>query len=567
MQTKNKEMKLIFGVMAALFAAFLVYPMVRLLLKSVVGEEGVTLAFYQRVLGSRGFGEALSNSFLVAAVSACLTTLLAFLLAYTIHYTNLHKNYKKLIQGVAVLPMLLPTLTYGFAIIYSFGKQGLLTRLFGRQLFPIYGFYGLVLGYVIYTLPISFLLLMNTMRYIDKKYRIVSRVMGDNALSTFWITVVRPLLGTLAASFIQSFFLCFTDFGIPASVGGEFQVIASVLYTEMLGSVPDFNQGAVVAMVMLVPSVISIGVLQILERYNVRYNKISVIEIQKNRVRDLIFGALSAAVLVCALSIFAVIFFIPFVEDWPYRLSFTLENIQKVFSDSNLVNIYKNSLLVAFFTAAAGTLLAYGGALITARSSVSGKIKKTIEGIALVTNTIPGMVLGLAFLFCFSGTSLQSTFLILIICNVVHFFSTPYIMMKGSLEKMNASWETTAMLMGDTWVKTILRVVTPNALATILEVFSYYFVNAMVTISAVIFLAGARTMVLTTKIKELQYYNKFNEVFVLSLLILFTNLAAKLVFKGLAEGAEKRIKETGREGIVRKKAEGFLKGKKAVQEL
>ena len=36
--------------------------------------------------------------------------------------------------------MYLPTMTYGFAIIYSFGKQGLLTRVFGRQLFNIYGF-------------------------------------------------------------------------------------------------------------------------------------------------------------------------------------------------------------------------------------------------------------------------------------------------------------------------------------------------------------------------------------------------------------------------------------------
>ena len=89
------------------------------------------------------------------------------------------------------------------------------------------------------------------------------------------------------------------------------------------------------------------------------------------------------------------------------------------------------------------------------------------------------MVLGLAFLFLFTGTGLQNTFLLIIICNVVHFFSTPYLMMKSSLGKMNASWETTAMLMGDSWAKTILRIVTPNALSTIIEVFSYYFINAM----------------------------------------------------------------------------------------
>lgn len=211
-----------------------------------------------------------------------------------------------------------------------------------------------------------------------------------------------------------------------------------------------------------------------------------------------------------------------------------------MFSDSSLYGVYLNSLMVALLTAVIGTLISYGAALITARSSISPKWKNIVEGIALVTNTIPGMVLGLAYLFAFSGSFLQNTFAILIICNMVHFFSTPYLMMKSSLAKMNASWETTAMLMGDTWTKTVVRVVTPNALSTLLEVFSYYFVNAMVTISAVIFLAGARTMVITTKIKELQYYNKFNEIFVLSLLILFTNLAAKAVFGSLARRAEKR---------------------------
>ena len=81
--------------------------------------------------------------------------------------------------------------------------------------------------------------------------------------------------------------------------------------------------------------------------------------------------------------------------------------------------------------------------------------------------------------------------------------------------------------MGDSWIKTIVRIITPNMVSTLLEVFGYYFVNAMVTVSAVIFIAGARTMVITTKMKELQYYTKFNEVFVLSLLILATNLAVK----------------------------------------
>lgn len=541
---KNKEIKLIFIALSIFFAIFLAFPVIRLLLKSFIqdGQSALSLENYQDVLTSKGFIQALGNSFLISGVSAVVTTLLAFFLAYTVHYTNAPEWFKGLIGKVAVLPMLLPTITYGFAIIYSFGKQGLLTKLFGRQLFDIYGFNGLLLGYVIYTLPISYMLINNTMGYIDKRFMVVSRLMGDNPFKMFNMTILRPLLGTLASSFIQTFFLCFTDFGIPASVGGRFEVVASVLYTQMLGSVPNFGNGAVVALIMLIPSIVSITVLHILEKYNVRYNRISAIELKKGPARDVCCSIISGVILICVVSIFAVIFVIPFVDDWPYRINFTMEHVINVFEDNALLNVYKNSLMVAAITALIGTIMAYGGALITARSTVNQKLKKVIESIALVTNTIPGMVIGLAYLFCFSGTSLQNTFVIIIICNAIHFFSTPYLMMKNSLSKMNASWETTAMLMGDNWVKTILRVVTPNAFSTLIEVFSYYFVNSMVTVSAIIFIAGTRTMVITTKIKELQYYNKYNEVFVLSLLILFTNIICKFIFKKLAEKSQRKEK-------------------------
>ena len=538
---KNREIKAIFAVMAVFFAGFLAVPMISVLVRSFTGSgEPASLAHYVEVLTGRGFLRALGNSFVVSICSALLATVLAFILAYTIHYTNVGKRYKWLISKAAILPMLLPTITYGFAIIYSFGKQGLLTKLFGRQLFNIYGFNGLLLGYVVYTLPVAFTLINNAMGYIDKRFMIVSRLMGDSPLQTFRMTIVIPLLGTLATSFIQTFFLCFTDFGIPASVGGRYEVVASVLYAEMLGSIPNFGNGAVVALIMIIPSVVSITVLHILEKYNVRYNKISPIELKKGVKRDAVFAVLSGAVLVCALSMFVVMFITPFIEEWPYRMNFTLEHVQAVFEDRQLYGVYVNSVMVALLTAFAGTLIAYGGALVTARSTVSGKLKKVIDSIALVTNTIPGMVIGLAYLFVFTGTPLQNTFPIIIICNIVHYFSTPYLMMKNSLSKMNASWETTAMLMGDSWVKTIARVVTPNALSTLLEVFSYYFVNAMVTVSAVIFIAGARTMVITTKIQELQYFNEFNEIFVLSLLILFTNLIARAVFRRLARVSESR---------------------------
>lgn len=534
------EIRGVFWAVVLVFSVFLILPMALLLGKSFLagGESG--LGNYTAMLASPAFLESFGNSFLISGVSAVLTTALAFFLAYAVNNTGLRPLFRKFIAGMTVAPMFLPTITYGFVIIYSFGREGLLTRLLGFQVMDIYGFQGMLLGYTIYTLPIAFLLINNTFKYVDKNFAIVSKVMGDGPVRTFLGTAVRPLVGTLGAALIQSFTLSFTDFGIPASIGGSFDVVAIHLYNEMLGAIPNFGGGAAIAVFMLLPSIISILLINYLERYNFRYNRVSRQDIVKSRLRDAVCGAGSLAVIGTIAAVFAVMFVVPFVRNWPYEAEFSLDRFMRILSSRGLLSIYGNSLWVALLTALLGTLLSYGAALASARSGLGRAARGAIDGIAVVTNTIPGMVLGLAFLFAFTGTSLQNTFLILVLCNAVHFFTTPYLMGKSSLEKMNKGWEATASLMGDSWLKTLCRVVVPNSLGTVLEMFSYYFINSMITISAVIFLVGARTAVLTTKIKELQHYAQFDSIFVMSLLILATNILARVILGGIAARCTKK---------------------------
>ena len=289
------------------------------------------------------------------------------------------------------------------------------------QLFDIYGFNGLMIGYIVYTLPIAFLLVNNTMKFIDKRFIIVSKIMGDTDLKRFYMTVLSPMIPTLAAAFIQSFFLSFTDYGIPGAVGGEYEVVATMLYNEMLGSIPNFQNGAVVAMMMLLPSIISILLLGYLDRYNVHYNKVSVVEILVNRFRDTICKIGSLLISCSILVIFAVIILLPFVQEWPYNLNITLQHFTEALSSANLLSAYRNSLLVSLGTVFIGALVAYGAALVTTRSNLPAICRKSIDAISSITNTIPGMVIGIAFLFAFSGTSLQGTYIIIIICNIIHF--------------------------------------------------------------------------------------------------------------------------------------------------
>ena len=524
---KGVPQKIIIFYTAGLLGLFLLFPMLTILVKSFFTDGTFSFGVYRELFLEEGIGRAFINSVGISAISGLLTTVLAFVIAYTVNYTNLSKGLKKAISVLVMLPMLLPTITYGFAIIYTFGKQGLITKLLGSQIIDVYSLQGLGLGYVIYTLPISFMLINNAIGYIDKKFMTVSRLMGDGKGKTFVTTVLRPLAGNLTISFIQSFTLSFTDYGIPAALAGNVDLLSTRLYNEMLGSLPDFHAGSAVSIIMLIPSIVSILLITYLKKYNIRYDRISQVELEKNKARDTALGTISMTIICIVLSVFGVIFVIPFVDQWPYRMTFTMENIAKMFADRALFDVYKNSLFAASMTAIFGTVFAYSTALVAGRRGEHRNLGKIPDCVALVTNTIPGMVLGVAYLLAFKGTVVHNTFVILIVCNIIHYFSSSYLMMKSGLEKLNASWEITAKLMGDNWIKTVLRIITPNAMVTILEVFEYYFVNAMVTVSAVIFLASTRTMIITAKIKELQHFANFNEIFVLSILILLTNLVVK----------------------------------------
>lgn len=526
---RNKQLQAVFAVLILFFTIFIVFPTVILIKQSLTKAGGFSLGNFVTVLSNIKLYTAIWNSIKVSFVSALITTVLAFILAYVQNFTDVPAGLKKVFRLLAVFPMLIPTITYGFAVIYSFGRNGLITKIIGRQFFDFYGFNGLVFCYVVYTLPVAFILLNNAMSYIDKKFLIVSRLMGDNCFKTFYMTVMTPLWGSIAVAIVQTFFMSFTDFGIPASIGGKYSVVSILLFNTMLGSLPDFSAGAVIAILILLPSVVSILLLRYLQKFNIRYSKISQVDLKPNFFRDFVGAIVSAAIIFAALSIFVVVIGSPFVSQWPYEMKFSLEHLKAVLSDSQLVGVFRNSFVASILTALFGSVLVYASAICTSRAKIHPHAKVFIESVAQVSNTIPGMVLGISFMLAFLRTPLHNTLALIICCNLIHFFATPFLMMKGTLDKMNSGWETTASLMGDTWFKTVRRIVTPNVSKTLASVFSYLFVNSMHTTSALIFLVGARTMVVTAKIQELQHFARFNEIFILSLMILVTNLIAKTI--------------------------------------
>ena len=526
-----------FILIAAFLLVALILPVCAVLWQSFLGKNGeVGLQNWAKVLSDPEFFALLGRSFLVAGLSAFLSAVIAFFAAYGLTFTNINGRLKKGVQIVLLLPLFLPSITYGFAVMYSFGRMGLVSQLVGQPPFSIYGFAGLLIANVVYTLPPAFLILYNAFAYVDRRFVVVSRVMGDGLLRSFYQTALRPTLGAFVSAFVLAFFLAFTDFGIPVSIAGQYNVIATELYAVMMGAIPNFGEGAVLAISMVIPAAFAVWVLKRADRLNFRYSQISKAAPLENKTRDRAFLVYFGFLTLVLVAIFAVMFIVPFVENWPYKPNFTMRHVEEILGDPSLWSVYLRSVMVAIISAAIGTAITFAAGMIKARSALSTAARTTMDAFAMVTNTLPGMVIGVGYLFVFSGTPLQNTLAIIIMANVVHFFATPYLMSTAALSKMNAGWETTGLLMGDTWWRTVRRVVIPNALPTLYQMFETYFINAMVTISAVVFLCGTRTMLVTTRIKELQYFEKFDAIFVLSLLIFFTNVAAKLLLDRLAEG-------------------------------
>ena len=379
MYRKKIETKIIFIIIALFFIIFLFIPLLVLLIKSFNSDKGIGFYNYYLVAHNKEFLIAIGNSIKVSVITSMITTVLAFILAYAVNCTKIFRPIKNMIKIGISIPMLLPTITYGFAIIYSFGKQGLLTKLFGKELFQIYGFNGLLVGYVIYTLPSAFLLINNSFEYIDKKFIVVSKLMGDNFFESFMNTIFRPLIGTIGGAFVLSFILSFTDFGIPASVGGTYSVISTQLYEVMLGSIPNFNAGAVIAMLMLLPAVFGVLFLNYLEKFNFSYDKFTNIELFKNKFRDISFALVSISTVVIILLIFLVMFIAPFVKNYPYDMSFTPKLFKDTLLSKDILDVYKNSFLVAIISAIIGTVTCYGAAIINARSNMNKKVKMTMD--------------------------------------------------------------------------------------------------------------------------------------------------------------------------------------------
>lgn len=167
--------KMISWCVLAFFFLFLAYPIVQIVLTAFPSSGGSSIQIF-----NQDWQVSFGNSLKYSLVATSCSTVLGFFLAYGNNFTRINQRFLKVNESILHFPMLLPTITYGFVLIYAFGKQGLWSKVFQQELFHIYGSIGILLGFVIYTLPPIFILINNSMKYLDTQLFVVSRLMGDS---------------------------------------------------------------------------------------------------------------------------------------------------------------------------------------------------------------------------------------------------------------------------------------------------------------------------------------------------------------------------------------------------
>ena len=501
--------KLIVGI---ILFAIIVVPIVRM----AFFIDGQTL---QNVFTSEVFFSSLINSLTSTITATIISIALAYFLAWAINRTNI--KFKYLFTVLITLPMLIPSISHGMGLIILFGNNGFITRLFNLQS-SIYGFWGVVAGSVLYSFPVAFIMISDILKYEDQTPYEAADVLGIPKYRQFtaitYPYIRKPMISVLFAIFT----MIMTDYGVTLSIGGKFKTLPVLLYEDAVGQL-NYSTGSVIGIVLLVPALAAF----LFDLFNKDKGNSAYVSKTYNRrktANDIIGYCITIFIsLIVGLVIFSFVVQ-AFANAYPSDMSITFKHFENTFS-KNGGKFLLNSVLIAVLTSIVGVTMACGTAYLTTR--LKSKFSKFLHLMAIVSLAVPGLVLGLAYVIVFKKTFVYGTIAILIMVNTVHFFASPYLMIYNAFGKMNENLEEVGHILGVKRSRIIFDVIIPQSKYTLIEMFSYFFVNSMMTISAVSFLATPSNKPISLLINQFETYNMMECAAVVALLILAINMLMK----------------------------------------
>ncbi|HFL3545263.1 TPA: putative 2-aminoethylphosphonate ABC transporter permease subunit, partial [Clostridioides difficile] len=495
---------------------------------------------------------SLKNTVFVSVISTVISLTLALVYAYALTRTKI--KFKGFFKSLAMFPMFAPTMMHAIGLVYLFGNQGLVTNLLGVHV-PIYGAVGIILAQIIYVFPQSFQILYISLSSTDYRLYEASNTMGISKIREFISITIPSIKYSLISSAFVSFTLCFTDFGAPKVIGGEFNVLSIDVYKQIIGQ-QNMPMGATVSILLLIPAIISFIVTKKIEKNQNSYitSKSIPYKVKTNKLRDSILGGVVGIIAFGIIAVMLTVILSSLISVWPYDLRLTLEH----FSMKNSIDGIKpfiNSIKMSLLTAILGTSFVFLFAYLNEKTEKAPYLKSFGYFLSTLPMALPGLVLGIAYVLFFNKlefnfmdtiyiknlfNGLYGTLLIMVICNIVHFFSVAFITATTAIKKVDKELDMVAKSMGINSASILKNVTIPLCLPAVLENFMYFFLNSMVTISALVFIYTASSKVAAISIVQLDDKGSTAQAAALAVLILVTNILVKVIYEFIKNRLEKR---------------------------
>ncbi|MEX2517857.1 MAG: putative 2-aminoethylphosphonate ABC transporter permease subunit [Paracoccaceae bacterium] len=475
--------------------------------------------------------ESIGNSIFIAAISTIITVTLAFFFSYALCRSCM--RFRGTFKLIAMLPILVPSLLPGIALVYLFGNQGLLKSfLMGES---IYGPIGIVVGSVFFTFPHAMIIILTALGISDARLYEAAASLRTSRWRTFWtVTVPGARYGLVSAAFVV-FNLVITDFGLPKVIGGGYNMLAVDIYKQVIGQ-QNFQMGAVVSVVLLAPALFAFVIDRQVQKKQVALLSARAVIYQPtpNRRFDRLCLVYCGIVAVFILGMLGICQFAALVKFWPYDLSLSLQNYDFNRMDGGGWSAYWNSIQLGLLTAMAGTVVVFTGAYMVEKTDRFKAGRGFFQMLAMMPMAIPGMVLGLSYIFFFNNPDnplnfLYGTMAILVISTVTHFYTVSHLTATTALKQIDPEFEAVSASLKQPFHRLFARVTVPVCMPAILDISIYLFVNAMTTVSAVVFLYSPQTALASVAVLNMDDAGDVAPAAAMGMMIFYTNLGARML--------------------------------------
>jgi iron(III) transport system permease protein len=524
---------------AALFV-FLTVPLAIILVRSVEGRGGefVGLANFIQYVQTPALAQSTRNTLTFALLTTAVTVPLAFVFAYAIQRSCI--PFKGIWRNLAMIPILAPSLLAAISFIYLFGNQGAFKfMLEWVGLTSIYGMPGMVLAMTFASFPHAVMILMAALALSDARLYEAADALGTSERRKFFtITLPGAKYGLISACMVV-FTMAVSEFGVPKVIGGNTSVLAVDIYKQVIGQ-QNFSMGAVVGLVLLLPAVVAYVIDNLMQRRQQALLTARSVPYQASpaALRDgllLVFVAIVAALLLLVVGMAA---FGSVVKFWPYNLSLTLTHYTYGFEEAGIEHAYRNSLVMAAWCAVLGAAITFAGAYWLEKTRGADLLRPVIRFQAMLPMAVPGMVLGIGYILFFNLPTnplnfLYGTMAILVLSTIVHFYSSSHLTAVTALKQIDSEFESVSASLKVPFYKTFWRVTVPVCLPSILDIGRYYFVNAMTTISAVVFLYSPKTTLASISILQLDEAGAIGSAAAMATLIVATSAVVTAILFAL----------------------------------